>query len=303
MLRRMPKTVDWSRADSIALDVIAAGGGVAKLQAFLAAGLSGSQVAAMTYRGVLERPRYAWYVDPSLPWQAKCAVRVGGVLACVSAVDSFGLPVPPQPTRLVHVSVPGNSARRRHHRDKHHYVVPDEDREIRVHWAASDGASAGWRTGLVGSLVALVECVPPDWFVAALDAALHAPRDGSALLAAEGLRELQLRLPDKYRGLLPLIDPRAESPLETLLRLEMRRRGITGVELQVWIHQGRRVDFLIDGRLIVEADGEAYHDPVEDRRRDEEAARDGYDTMRFGYEEIVFGVEHVVDLIESALAR
>ena len=58
---------DWSAADGVAQQVLIDHGGVARIDSFLAAGLTRHQVAAIFRRGVIERPRNAWFVDPNLP--------------------------------------------------------------------------------------------------------------------------------------------------------------------------------------------------------------------------------------------
>lgn len=296
-------SIDWTNADAKALAVLAANDGVAKMKTFLAAGLTNRQVGAIHERGVIERPRDAWYVDPSLPWQAKCAVRVGGVLGCVSSVESFGLPTPPWDGRDVHVVVPTNSARLRHHRDKRHYVVPGEDVEVTIHWAKEARSYIGWRTPLVQSLLALADCVPLEWWIAALDAALHRPRTGGEpLLSQAQYDEFIARLPRRLRRHLPLVDPRAESPLETLLRLGLLFRGIEAVIPQFSPDGTREVDLLVRGRLIVEADGLAFHDPDRDAVRDAEFRALGYVVLRFSYDRIVHDIEAVLDEIEATLA-
>ncbi|MBW4041005.1 MAG: DUF559 domain-containing protein [Acidobacteria bacterium] len=294
---------DWQAADALARSVLAANGGVAKMKRFLDAGLTNRQVAAIHERGVMARPRNAWYVEPALPWQAMCAIRVGGVLGCVSAIESLGLPTPPWKGHDIHVVVPTNSARLRHHRDKQHYVVPGEDREITVHWTTEGRAYVGWRTPLVDSLLVLADCVPLEWWIAALDAALHRPRTGGEPLMSPAQHDdFVARLPRRLRRHLALIDPRAESPLETLLRLGMMARGIRDIVPQFSPDGFRQVDFLVRGRLIVEADGKAYHDPAEDAVRDARFRRLGYRVLRFSYERIVDDLEAVLDEIEAAIA-
>lgn len=293
---------DWRKAEAIALDVLSEHGGIAKMNAFLAAGLTNRQVAALCARGVIERPRNAWYVDPALPWQAKCAVRVGGVLACASAAESFGLPVPPTPQRRVHALVPANSARIRHHRDRRHYVVPGEDTEVVLHWDERARMVHGWRTPIVATLIDLAGCVPEDWWVAAVDAALHVPRGGDPILSNAQWLELVERLPRRRRRALRRVDPRSESCLETLLRLGLIRRGI-GPLIPQFSPDGRhRVDLLVGDRLIVEADGERFHDPEQDAIRDAEWRRRGYAVLRFSYDRIVNDLDAVLDEIALALA-
>jgi very-short-patch-repair endonuclease len=99
-----------------------------------------------------------------------------------------------------------------------------------------------------------------------------------------------------------MTDPSAESCLESLLRLAMIRRGIGPIVLQAQPHPQHRVDFLVHGRLIVEADGEAFHDSERDRQRDAQLTALGYVILRFDYARIVFDIEGVLDEIEAALA-
>lgn len=293
---------DWSAADAVAVHVLHEHGGVAKLTSFLEAGLSAYQVAAMLRRGVLERPRSGWYVDPALPWQAKHAIRVGGLLSCVSACESFGLPVPPRRGRRVHVLLPNNAPRVRHNRDRRRYVVPGEDLEVVRHWSTQEGTRRGWRTDLVETLVDLIGCVSDDWWVAAVDAALHRPRGGEPIMSDDELRLLREALPPAVRDLLMLVDPSAESCLETLLRLAMDRRGIRRVVPQFVPHPAHRGDFLVGDRLIVEADGAEFHDAEADRIRDAFLATLGYTVLRFTYTEIIEDIEGCLDRIEAALA-
>jgi hypothetical protein len=294
---------DWSKADSIALGVLAAHDGIARIDELLAAGLTRPQVAAIFRRTVIERPRNAWYVDPDLPWQGKHAVRVGGVLDCVSAAASWGIPVPPESGRRIHVRMPHNAPRRRHNRDKRHYVVPGEDREVQVHWSSEDGTIMGWRVSCVDALVHLSECVTEDWWIAAMDAALHVPRDGCALLSEAEYAEIVERLPARMKPALEKINPLAGSCIETLLRLGMERRSIGPIVLQFSPRRHRFVDFLLPGKLIVEADGEEFHDAEQDAIRDAEFHRLGYRVLRFTYAQIVFDLDSVLDEIEAELAR
>ena len=293
---------DWSATETVAARVLHEHDGVAKLASFLAAGLSEYQVASLLRRGFLDRPRSGWYVDPALPWQGTLAIRVGGVLACVSACDSFGLPTPPRRGRVIHVLLPNNAPRVRHNRDRRHYVVPGEDLEVVRHWSRMDGTPRGWRTGLAESLVDLAGWVPEDWWIAAIDAALHRPRDGAPIMSEEVFRRFRELLPETLRCLLSLVDPSAESCLETLLRLAMDRREIRPVIPQFVPHPAYRGDFLVGDLLIVEADGEEFHDEDADRIRDTFLASLGYTVIRFSYSEIIDDIEGCLDRIEAALA-
>jgi very-short-patch-repair endonuclease len=62
------------------------------------------------------------------------------------------------------------------------------------------------------------------------------------------------------------------------------------------------VDFLVGSRLIVEADGEAFHDPIKDAVRDRVLTALGYRVLRFSYDRIVHDLDAVLDEIEAALS-
>jgi very-short-patch-repair endonuclease len=294
---------DWSAADAVAMQVLADRGGVSRIDAFLAAGLTRHQVAAIFRRGVIERPRNAWFVDPRVPWQGKHAVRVGGVLACVSAADSWGLPVPPEAPQRLHVAVASSASHLRHNRDRTWEVKAGEDAEVELHWSALHRPAPGWRTSLVDTLLQLVDCVSEDWFVAALDAALHQPWKGEPLLSPTEYEAFAGLLARRKRRLLRLVDPRSGSCLETLLRRGLERRGIGPLTPQFSPDGRRFVDLLVGERLIVEADGEAFHDPAQDALRDAFFRGLGYTVLRFAYDEIVFHLDEVLDRIADALAR
>ena len=50
-----------------------------------------------------------------------------------------------------------------------------------------------------------------------------------------------------------------------------------------------RVDLLIDGWLVIELDGDEFHDPVADRERNAALVRLGYRVHRFGYDQVING--------------
>jgi very-short-patch-repair endonuclease len=293
---------DWTEADGLARSVLETHGGVVHVSGFIAAGLTRNQVAAMFRRRVLERPRKGWYVAPSLPWQAKRAVRVGGAACCVTAAALLGLPTPPDAHRVLHVHVAEDATRLRHNRDQTWVVHSGDDAEVLLHRRALH-APATWITSPVDTLLQLAWCVPLEWFVAALDAALHRPRNGSRepLLTSQEFDSFAALLPERFAAALSLVDPRAESVLETLLRLGLVRRRIGPFIPQFQPTPFWWVDFLVLGGLIVEVDGAAFHDVEKDARRDAELRRLGYRVLRFTYQEIVFDLEGVLDRIEATL--
>ena len=180
--------------------------------------------------------------------------------------------------------------------------MPGEDREFELHWSKDPGPIAGWRVPLVDALLQLADCVPIDWWIAALDAARHRPRDGEPLLSESDWQQLVRRAPRRLRKDLALVDPRSESVIESLLRLGIIRRGLPIVDLQFWPHPKHRVDLLLPGKLVVEADGEEWHDAEQDRIRDAFLRGLGYRILHFSYDRIVNHLDEVLDEIAAALA-
>jgi very-short-patch-repair endonuclease len=244
---------DWAEADAVARAVLEANGGVARIGEFIAADLTRHQIAAIFRRGVMNRPRNAWFVDPDIPWQAKHAIRVGGVADCVTAAALWGLPVPHGAQAVLHVRLQEHDTRLRHNRDKRRLVHAGDDSEV-------------------------------VWHRRARVTEAHYERF-SALL------------PQRFRAALDLVDPSAESPLESLLRVAMVQHGIPRIVPQFWPHPAHRCDFLVLGLLLVEADGEEFHDPEQDAIRDAFLRGLGYRVLRFTYDEIVFHIDEVIATI------
>jgi len=67
------------------------------------------------------------------------------------------------------------------------------------------------------------------------------------------------------------------------------------------------VDLLVEGRIVVELDGFAYHsgrvEYREDRRRDRELVRQGYLVLRFTFEDVMRDPEIVVRAVLAVLAN
>ncbi|WP_246140082.1 endonuclease domain-containing protein [Protaetiibacter larvae] len=145
-----------------------------------------------------------------------------------------------------------------------------------------------------------VLCQAPRAAIATIDSALHL-----GVLHPDDLEELFAALPRRFRRLRRLIDGRAESGPETLLRLILRSLGCM-FEVQVLIRGVGRVDFLVDGWLIVECDSEQFHAGWDaqkaDRRRDQAAAAQGFATYRPIAEDIMWHPEAVRAALVGLLA-
>lgn len=276
--------------------------GVAHIRSFLAAGLTRRQVAALYRIGLLKRPRIGWYADPALPIDAIRAIRIGGVLGCISAARSWGLPVPGPDDGELHVSVEEDATRLRDSRNRTKHPPAGEEEGVHLHWLPRLKPVRGYRADVLDVLLQLAYCVPFDWLVAAIDRALHAPRNGSALLSTASWALLRTALPERLRRACDLADGRAESPIETIVRLGLVGLGIP-FDLQVWVTATHRVDFLIGTRLVIEVDGRRHHDDPEaferDRERDALLASWGFRVLRFSYRQVTEDLPWVLDVIRA----
>jgi hypothetical protein len=156
-----------------------------------------------------------------------------------------------------------------------------------------------YSVGLLDALAQVARCQHPWHALASIDSALHA-----GLLTQAELREAFSRLPLRCRGLVELADGRAEAGQETVLRMIARSAGLQ-FELQVQIAELGRVDLLIEGCLVVEADSRLAHDGwdlhVRDRWRDLIAARHGYMSLRPAYQHTMWTPNLVRDAIVHLL--
>jgi very-short-patch-repair endonuclease len=149
----------------------------------------------------------------------------------------------------IHISLPQHSGHAR----------PPEN--ATVHWRGR-GWNTDHRTRDPIDLILrdVADCLPRLAAICIIDSALN-----KQLVSLDRVVEL---LADTRRGhlLIPFLDPRAESGLETAFRVGAMDAHI-GLRSQVDIPGVGRVDFVIGDRLLVECDGR-QHDAPDGRRRD-----------------------------------
>lgn len=108
------------------------------------------------------------------------------------------------------------------------------------------------------------------------------------------------------RKALHLLDLRAESIVEVDAQFLFTSHGI-GYDAQVYLPGIGRVDFLLEGFLIVEVDGFAFHSTREALRRDlgrnNASTLSGFSVLRYMPEHIWFEPERVLAEIRAVLAR
>ncbi len=230
--------------------------------------------------------RRSWLATPSADALAVRAVELGGVLGGETALRSLGVWVshegglcvvaPPTASRLP----PTAAGEYRLH--PHDFVWPD-----------------GWRTDAVAALAVHTRRVVAVHAIASIDSALHI----GALLPQQ-VDAFFARLPRRYRALGRLIDDRCESGIESILRVAALLEGWQ-VDVQVQISRIGRVDLLINGWLIIEADGDYWHSSraqrAADRARDAAAVKLGLRSHRFGHEQIMHDLAGCLDVIRGYL--
>jgi len=264
------------------------GGGVAHTSTLLKLGASAADIRRAHRAGVLLRLREGVLALAGADADVVDAARHGGKIACVSALRRYGVwvfdaLVPARVATTPHVWV-GSSGRRHPHTPC--ACVTHND----------SGKSGFGVCSLTLALVQVARCQGPECFFAAFESAWR-----RGLLTRRMRADVRGRLPAGMRWLVDLARPDADSGLESLLRLRLHRLGIT-LQTQVWIPEIRgRVDFLLDGVLILETDGRENHDGVSLRHRD--LVRDamtaalGYDTLRFDYAMVI----HDWPTVEAAI--
>jgi very-short-patch-repair endonuclease len=233
--------------------------------------------------------RRSWLAAPTADPAAVRAVALGGVLGGESALRSFGIWVS-HDTGLCVAARPGSS-RLPELREKEYRIFPGD-----FSWPAG----FRWRMGVVPALAQLARRVEEPHLIASIDSALQL-----GLLTVWQLDDLFARLPRRLRRLRRLLDARAESGLESLLRIAAVLQGWE-VDVQVRISRVGRVDLVIDGWLVVEADGDRWHSTpqqrAQDRTREAELVRQGKRSHRFGYAQIMNDIEGCVEVIRALLA-
>lgn len=264
----------------------------------LATGCTGRALAAAVRDGDLVRVRRDHYSLPDTPKPIVRAVRIGGRIGCLSALAHWGVFAIDSRATHVHVDRAASRTRDPDHRERR---LGPRRAGVVVHWAdliERDGGNE-FAVGVSDALAQVVQCQEPRHAIASLDSALFTHAIEEADLA-----EIFHNLPARFQALRGRLDARAEAGQETVLRLALEDAGFH-CEPQVVIPGVGRVDLVVEGCVIVEADSRLAHDGwalhVRDRNRDIDAARLGYPTLRPGYHRTMFATSEVVEAVRHLL--
>lgn len=272
----------------------------AESDALLANGATWRSLKGAVDNGLLIRARRGYYALPETDRHSLEAVRLGGRLACISAAADSGIFA--LDTTFAHVHLAPKASRLRAPHNRFERLTTANRDGVELHWDVllnpRDGTE--YRVGLMDALVQIVRCQSPRFALASLDNALHLnliPRSALTLIFAA--------VPSELHYLRTLIDARSESGQETVLRFIVRAAGYD-FDIQVSIDGVGRVDMVIEGCLVVEADSRKFHEgwaaQVRDRTRDCDLAAAQYMSYRALYRDIMFNPERVLAAIAGLLA-
>ncbi|MBG6085095.1 endonuclease domain-containing protein [Zhihengliuella flava] len=257
---------------------------VVRRRDFLAEGFTPSQYQRLQREH--DRVRHGVLAHREAPPDVRAAASLGGALTCVSAAARLGLWVRRTP-RQAHVAViqgdptPGAVIAHRRYADR------------------------GIRGALVLPLAEVcahaLGCLPPAESIPLVESAVVT----LGLSTADVLPLLGTKT-GPARRYLRRVRGTSESILEVNLRLLLEELGVRYVA-QAHLPGIGRVDFLVEGYLIIEADGYEFHGNREQWRRDmdrtNQASAGHFVTLRFRAEQIWNDPDGVKAQVAAVLAR
>lgn len=268
------------------------GTGVASRAELRAEGLSRRGLARAVAEGVLVRVRRDHYMAAEVSDKLHSAVRIGGRLTCLSLLQMRNVFVFANDS--LHVHIPRGMSRLRSGTDAKRKLEPRRTRTQRLHWlplVRTEDTTASC-VGVVDALAHAVLCQPARHAIATLDSALN-----MGLIRPTDLADVFSALPPRFAVMRALVDGRAQSGPETLVRLMARSLGWR-VDLQVKFAGVGFVDLVLDGWLVVECDSKEFHEnweqQVKDRNRDLALAARGYVTLRLTAAQIMYRPDEVL---------
>ncbi len=262
-------------------------GGMARGTRLRALGFTRQHLADQVKRGDIERVRNGVFTSRSLDADIRAATAHGGALTCASVLrmhEIWVLPAEDGP---------------------HVWLGPKQHPLPHPHCGCVshyyDGRPPLGSASIEVALRHLRRCAGDEAFFAAYESAWRRGR-----LSGAARSRIRASLPQTARWLVDLARPDADSGLESLLRVRLHLLGLR-LDRQVDIAGVGRVDFVIAGKVILEADGDENHGAAthrhRDRVRDAVASSLGYETLRFDYAQIVHDWPTVQAAIAGALRR
>lgn len=258
-------------------------GGVVTTAALHRSGFSRRAIGRALRGGALTRIRRGWYAFQGADQKVVSAVRRGGVMSCCSALAFHGVWVL---TDHHHIRTSRHAAERRGRRTCCHH------RRRRAPTRAVDDVAT--------ALDVAMSCLPGEELLIVMESVVD-----KHLLTVEEVGAMALPHERRVCRLAARMAP-AQSGTETLLRVRLSRFR-RDVACQVSVPGVGRVDLLVDGWLILEADSKRWHlneqGWARDRERDRRAAAHGFRVVRLTYDDVVLRLDEVIQDIIAALGH
>ncbi|MFT4136266.1 hypothetical protein [Microbacterium sp.] len=275
-MTRRPRSLEsiLARLDDVPAEPFIGSHPILRTADLRAVGLGKGAVRAAVDADLLIRVRNGRYLRAGAPADVTTAARAGARVACLSLLQSLGVFV--LTNDRPHIHLPSSATR-----------PPSAERVVR-HWRPLMRSPHPRATAvdIVDALAQSVRCQPQRAAVATLDSALHL-----GLIREDDVDEIFAQLPSRFGHLRDLVDGRAESGPESIVRLIALELGFS-VDVQVRLTGVGRVDLVLDGWLVVECDSEEFHtgwdSQLRDRRRDLACAGLGLASLRPVAEDILY---------------
>jgi len=266
-------------------------------------GYSDAMLRSALERKRIFRVRHGWYSVPAAPESAVRAVRVGGRLTGLSALEAYGIPVPRRST--LHVAVPINACRLRRPSNRHQRLDVADDTAI--YWSDRPRADHrdSWRVPVEDALLVVLEHESREVAVACASALMRRRK-----WTRNRVARVFDRAPARARCWLALVSALDDSHGETFVRLWMLDAGIVA-EQQPYVAGAGHLDFRLAPNVYLEVDG-AQHDPnwtgetessyERDHDRDAIVAAQGGTTLRYTYRQLYGNWAGCLAAIERSIA-
>lgn len=243
-------------------------------------------------RKKLISPNYGWVQFDGADPRVVSAVRAGGALTCVCALNFHQkhgyskLWIPPGHSQQTHVRLS------KHKKSKPRSTGP-------FHWCQGYGQALPVVSAVDSIPMALgcaARCMTAEEWIATVDSVLN-----STTLTVPDIQAGMGRVSEAVKAWFARCDPRSQSGTESVTRLRLIAEGFN-VVVQPQIADHHQADLRI-GALVIECDGRLYHSDEEsyrnDRARDRVALIGRWLTMRLTYDDVLYDWDQVLEDIRA----
>jgi very-short-patch-repair endonuclease len=257
-------------------------GGVARTRQLLAAGYTRTDIVKLAGTGA-KQPRRGVFMLADYKPEIAAAIRHNARVTCASAASHYGLWLRDAPLQ-------------------HHLACNHGHGRgfVRHRTNRFEGDPTLPLAALEDVVLHSLACLPPPASTAMATSAMRLHGVPLELLKSQLLGDRS----GPSRAVLHQLDLRAESIVEVDAQHLFRLNGLN-FEIQVQLPGIGRVDFLIEGCLIVEVDGYAFHSSRaamrKDLNRNNASTLHGYSVLRYMPEVIWFEPERVIAEIRTVL--